>query len=668
MKAGAPEHPEFLQADQLRLLLFGGKGGVGKTTCAAAAALYLARQHPTCSFLLVSTDPAHSLADCFAGSAPLENLTLRELDPQESLLRFKARHEEHLRTIALRGTFLDEADLTHLLDLSMPGLDEIMALLEIAAWVKENRHACIVVDTAPAGHTLRLLGLPAIMRQWVATLDTMLAKHRYLARLYRGTCQKDAIDLYLEQTVADLTHLGALLHSPGQCRFVPVMLAEALSIHVTRMLLSELGRLDLPVREVVVNRLHPAQADCPVCAEWTSRQNVAIDELRRVFSSYTLWGLPLFLEEVRGTQRLLTVWEQTLPLAAGTVERATMSDVPRGSAMQPSALGGQQSPVSNPAPLPATSIKLLLFAGKGGVGKTTLACASALRLAQERSGKEILLFSIDPAHSLAACLGREIGPQEVRVAPGLSVIELDAQAEYAHLKQNYADELAGVFERVSGPAGMTLAFDREVMERILDLAPPGLDEVLALTRIVDMMEQGRYDLFVLDTAPTGHLLRFLEMPWLIEQWLKTFFALFLKYRDVFWLPRISQMMVALSKRVKAFRRMLIDAKQAALVAVTIPTEMAYAETRDLVAACERLGLAVPLLFVNMVTPASACPTCSVVRRQEDSVLGHYHAAFDGRHMALVFRQQEPRGLDRLQALGRALYRTSDSPVSVLNSA
>ena len=214
---------------------------------------------------------------------------------------------------------------------------------------------------------------------------------------------------------------------------------------------------------------------------------------------------------------------------------------------------------------------------------------------------------------------------------------------------------------------MNLAFDREVIKRILDLAPPGLDEVLALTRIVDLMEQGSYDLFVLDTAPTGHLLRFLEMPELIEQWLKTFFALFLKYRDVFWLPRISQMMVALSKRIKAFRRMLIDAKHAARVTVTIPTEMAYAETRDLVAVYKRLGLAVPLLFVNMVTPASACPTCFVLRRQEDGVLGQYHATFD-RRQAQMSRQQEPRGLDRLQVLGRALYRTSDSPVAVLNSA
>jgi arsenite-transporting ATPase len=183
-----------------------------------------------------------------------------------------------------------------------------------------------------------------------------------------------------------------------------------------------------------------------------------------------------------------------------------------------------------------------------------------------------------------------------------------------------------------------------------------------------MMEQGHYNMFLLDTAPTGHLLRFLEMPELIDEWLKTFFALFLKYRDVFWLPRISQMMVSLSKRVKEFRRILVDPKQAAIVAVTIPTEMAYAETTVLVTACERIGLAAPILFVNMVTPASACPTCSVLRLQENNVLGQYHAAFAGRHKALVFRQQEPHGLGRLQALGQALYRTSDSLVSIVNSA
>ncbi|MBI3809520.1 MAG: hypothetical protein HY284_03560, partial [Nitrospirae bacterium] len=224
-------------------------------------------------------------------------------------------------------------------------------------------------------------------------------------------------------------------------------------------------------------------------------------------------------------------------------------------------------------------------------------------------------------------------------------------------------ELAGSFERITGDVRIDLTFDRAVMEQIMNFAPPGLDEVLALTRIVELLDQGRYDLFVLDTAPTGHLLRFLEMPGLIEEWLRTFFGLFLKYREVFRLPRISLAMVELSKRVKQFRRVLTDPDRAALVAVTIPTEMAYAETRDLVAACDRLGVGAPILFVNMVTPPSSCPTCSALRREEQSVLRRYEEAFADRHCAVVSRQKSsPRGVERLSALGQQLYRTGGSPL------
>ncbi len=662
MKSGEIAGPEFLRMEGLRLLLFGGKGGVGKTTCAAAAALYLARKHPTRSFLLASTDPAHSLADCLAGCAPPANLALREVDPQASLARFKAQHDEHLRSVALRGTFLDQADVAQLLDLSVPGLDEVMALLEIAAWVKEARYATIVVDTAPAGHTLRLLALPALMQQWLAALDTMLAKHRYMARLYRGTYRKDAVDRFLQETAADLAHLWALLRAPERCRFVPVMLAETLSLHVTRTLLAELDRLGLGVRDLVVNRLLKAQPDCPVCAESTARQMRAFEELEREFARYSVWGLPLFLEGQRGSERLLALWDEAraLPQARSNAAQTRPNHEAKNVEHQRAAFGAGRAAVGNPALLPAASLKLLLFAGKGGVGKTTLACASALRLAEERGGKEILLFSIDPAHSIAACLGCEIGPQETRVAPGLSAIELDAGAEYERLRRDYAAELTGIFERRGGESGMEVAFDREVMARMLDLAPPGLDEMLALTRILDLMDQRRYDLFVLDTAPTGHLLRFLEMPELIEKWLRTFFSLFLKYRDVIWLPKISRMMVQLSKQVKSFRRVLADPAQAALVLVTIPVEMAQAETQDLLAACARLGVAVPLLFVNMVTPASHCPTCRALRRAEERVLRRYDAERAGRHLALVSRQAEPRGLEPLRALGRTLYLASDS--------
>ncbi len=647
--------PDFLQDKGLRLLLFGGKGGVGKTTCATAAALELARQRPLDSFLLVSTDPAHSLRDCLAGAPTPQNLELSEIDPQQSLARFKARHETHLSTIALRGTFLDQADVAKLVKLSVPGLDEMMALLEIEASVKTSRYACIIVDTAPAGHLLRLLALPAQMRKWIAALDAMLAKYRYLTELYQGSYQKDAVDLYLAQTLADLKRLWTLLHSAKRCRFVPVMLAEGLSIHVTQVMLGDLERLRLPVRELIVNRLLSAPTDCPLCLEGVARQALALTTLMQLFPQHRFWGLPAVANEVLGPDQLLALWPLVQALSAASADALAAMPASARQAFFPQAALVHEAPA-----LPPASITLLMFAGKGGVGKTTLACASALRLAQERRAARTLLFSIDPAHSLAACLGHEVGPQETRVAPGLSVIELDAQAEYAQLKKNYAAELTGVFGRSGAQAGIELAFDRDVMERMLDVAPPGLDEMLALTRIVDLMDRCQYDLFILDTAPTGHLLRFLEMPELMEQWLSTFFALFLKYRDIFWLPKITQMMVDLSKKMKTFRRLLSDASQAALVAVTIPTEMAYAETLDLVTACQRLGVAVPILFVNLVTPPSPCPDCAATRRAQQLVLQRYQTAHAQRHMAQVFRQKEPRGIERLSALGQALYRATES--------
>jgi arsenite-transporting ATPase len=650
-----PAEPGFLQDKGLRLLLFGGKGGVGKTTCAAAAALHLAQQRPQDSFLLVSTDPAHSLLDCFAGMPAPKNLVLREIDPQQSLEHFKTRHEEHLSTIALRGTFLDQTDVANLVKLSVPGLDEIMALLEIEASVKASRYACIIVDTAPAGHMLRLLGLPSQMRKWIAALDAMLAKYRYLTQLYQGSYQKDAVDLYLEETLSNLKRLWTLLHSAKRCRFVPVMLAEGLSIHVTQIMLRELERLRLPVREIVVNRLLTAPADCPLCSDGATRQALAVTELLQVFPDYSFWGLPAAGNEVQGPAQLLALWPLASPLTATSANgRAATPD------HTPQTTAPQTVRVLDAPGLPQASITLLLFAGKGGVGKTTLACASALRLAQEQRAGKTLLFSIDPAHSLAACLGHAVGPQETQVAPGLSVIELDAQAEYAQLKKNYSAELTGAFGRSGAQAGIELAFDRDVLERMLDVAPPGLDEMLALTRIVDLMDRRQYDLFILDTAPTGHLLRFLEMPELMEKWLSTFFALFLKYRDIFWLPKITQMMVDLSKKMKTFRRLLTDASQAALVAVTIPTEMAYAETLDLVTACQRLGVAVPVLFVNLVTPPSSCPNCTAARRAQQALLLRYHATHAQCHLTQVFRQKEPRGIERLNALGQALYRSSDS--------
>jgi arsenite-transporting ATPase len=296
----------------------------------------------------------------------------------------------------------------------------------------------------------------------------------------------------------------------------------------------------------------------------------------------------------------------------------------------------------------------LIFAGKGGVGKTTLACATAVRLAREFPGKEILLFSTDPAHSLAACLEAPLGPQPMRLGPGLTAMEIDAPREFAALKKQYQQELEKFLQTAF--ENFDVPFDRRVMERMLDLSPPGLDEIMALMRAMESLGAGRYDIFILDSAPTGHLLRLLELPELIDQWLKTFFGLLLKYKLTFRFPCLSQQLVKISRNLKLLRNLWRDPARAALYGVSILTEMAFQETNDLLAACGRLGVPVPVLFLNLATPAWDCPLCAALNRREALIKDKFHQTFPGRHQTVIYRQSEPRGLKCLGELGQALYR------------
>jgi arsenite-transporting ATPase len=637
-----PPQPVFLVEPGLQLILFGGKGGVGKTSCATATALQLAKAAPQSTFLLVSTDPAHSLADSLAGFAPPPNLQVTELDAQECLAAFKRQHGAKFYEIASRGTFLDHYDISRFLDLSLPGLDELMASLEISNWVETHRFQSILVDTAPTGHTLRLLAMPALLQKWLEALDALLAKHRYMKRLYNGAVHRDEIDSFLVGLAGSVKQMEALLRDSGRSRFVPVMLAEEMSYSETRSLLNELKRAQVPVTDIVVNRLYPKN-ECPVCASGRVQQTRVLRKIlsSRSFSRHALWGVPLYPQEVRGIEGLQAFWAGLVRLKKTPVVQETTTPPAR--------------PWVQAATIPAGDKALLLFAGKGGVGKTTLACATSLRLVQDSPAREVLLFSIDPAHSLSACLGMPVGPSPTRLCPGLTALEMDAEAEFRSLKQLYQQELQSFLHALL--PGMDLTFDREAMERILDLSPPGLDEVMALTQVMNLREQGRYRTLVLDSAPTGHLIRLLEMPELIDQWLKVFFGLFLKYKQIFRLPKVSQRLVETSKALKRLQALLADPAQCALYGVTILTDMAFEETKDLVASCARMQVQVPLLFLNLATPPGDCPLCSALCQGEAEIERKYRRTFPAVAQVRVYRQGEPHGMARLAELGQALYAT-----------
>jgi arsenite/tail-anchored protein-transporting ATPase len=630
----------FLGDSDLRLVFFGGKGGVGKTTCAAATALHYAHRSPQSNFLLISTDPAHSLIDSLSDYQYHANLKILEFNAQNSLESFKAKHRLKFAEIASRGTFLDEEDIQRLLDLSLPGLDELMALMEIALWLKNETYERIVVDTAPTGHTLRLLTTPKLIQKWLQTLDALLAKDHYIRQHFCGSRQPDELDQFLLDLTTLEEDIAGLLKDPHTCIFVPVMGAEEVIVSETITLLEELKRMQIPVREVVVNRLYQ-ETSCPLCAEGYQRQQQVLADLsgRISLAEYNWMGLPLCPEETRGAV-LETLWNK----------KTAVDFTPAGHRSHSPEL----SPwVEAPLPCPSSSIAFLIFAGKGGVGKTTLSCATALHLTRAFPDKKILLFSTDPAHSLSACLETFIGPRPVRLSQGLSAMEIDAPGEFAAWKGLYREDLKN-FLAVS-LEHLDIPFDRIVMERILDLSPPGLDEIMALIKAMEFLEEGGYDFFILDSAPTGHLFRLLELPELIDKWLKTFFGLFLKYRLTFRFPDLSQRLVKISRELKLLRKLWKDATKTAVYVVTILTEMGFQETIDLLAVCTRLTVPTPVLLLNQVTPAWNCPLCNAINRREMLIKDKFQQVLANRHQAVIYRQSTPRGLKKLSELGQTLY-------------
>jgi len=658
-----------------RLLLFGGKGGVGKTTLSAATALYWAGRAAERKILVVSTDPAHSLRDSFDQAigdvitpiVNVPNLFALEMDAGRRLKDFKREHGETLKTIADRGTLFDVEDITNLFDLSLPGMDELMAVIEVADIVREGRYDMVILDTAPTGHTLRLLALPQLMEDWIRVLNLMLEKHRYMVEaMSHHRYRPDETDAFLEHLSADLKRLHALLCNESTTEFVPVTIPEAMSIEETTRLLEGLKRLHIHVRTVVVNRVATQTAGsplrgaspqaCPFCEARCVAQQPYLEEIERRFPAWELVQVPLLPWEVRG-QKALERYAQAMlgcePLPSPLPPGLTATPLPlsrqtgegkggRGDGMR--ALAHQQ---------------LILFGGKGGVGKTTVAAATAIHLARGSEGKKTLLFSTDPAHSISDSLDQPIGNRLTPVTgvEGLFALEMEAAELLEELKQEYADAINEVFDAFLSRS-FDAPFDRRVMEELVSITPPGLDELMALMKIMDFMEEGAFDLYVLDLAPTGHALRFLEMPGLMRQWFIAYFRLLLKYQGVVRLTRVAELLRVKSKQLRRVEQLLTDAGRCQFVAVTIPEAMAVLETTRLLHRLSELSVACQWVVINMLVPSSACAFCATIRDEQQRHLDELNALAP-RLIQVPLFPHEIRGIAGLTQVAWAIYGDSN---------
>ena len=547
-----------------------------------------------------------------------------EIDARKALRRWLATRQHALEQVALRGTWLDEEDVSKLLRLSLPGIDEVAALLEIARFGSDKRFDLVVVDTAPTGHTLRMLTMPETLRRVAAAFDRMQAKHRVLARALTGTYVADETDALIAEIDRDGAALASLLRDRAMTRVSWVTLPEDMAVEETAAAAAALAINDIPLRTVIVNRLTALPPDrCRWCEGRRVIEARAVRHLRSRLPRVAAVEVTARTVEPRGTRMLKAIGTEIergrrKSSAAGSFRVPGASAARAVRPAQVSSLGRRARPV-NLSITPST--RLALFGGKGGVGKSTCAAAAALRLAEEAS-HSVLLLSTDPAHSLAHVLGQPVGDMDRRLRrgpPNLKVREIDAARELDRIRARYTHSVDALFDRItrrrSSAVDLDATHDREAMHGLIELAPPGIDELAAVIDVVDAIQADAVQTIVLDTAPTGHALRLLEMPELVHDWTKALMSILLKYQPVAGIGEFGPALLKLSQGLGRLRHLLTNPIQTSFIVVTRGAALPREETLDLLRSLDRLGVHVPAVVVN-AAGRGTCRRCRAEARVE----------------------------------------------------
>jgi arsenite-transporting ATPase len=280
------------------------------------------------------------------------------------------------------------------------------------------------------------------------------------------------------------------------------------------------------------------------------------------------------------------------------------------------------------------SLKLILFGGKGGVGKTTCASAAALYLAEDF---KTLIFSTDPAHSLADSLEQKLDdkPREVRGVKNLSALEVNAEEALSKFKTEHQDEIRKIVE-----TGTNL--DAEDIDSVFALSIPGMDEVMGFKTMIDLIDEAKFDKYVVDTAPTGHALRLLSSPKLLDDWVKVMAKMRWKYR--YMIERFAGeytgdegdgFLLSMKKTVKRIEDLLRDQNRCEFIAVTIPEDMAVLETARLISNLGKFGIKVRQMVINNVVESDGCKFCRGKKEEQDRYINLIKGKFNGLKAIIV---------------------------------
>jgi arsenite-transporting ATPase len=610
-------------------LFFSGKGGVGKTTMACATAVQEADAGRRT--LIVTTDPASNLADVFEQPighqvvpiAGVPNLFAMEIDPDKATEEYRERILGPFRAVM-------PEDVTKVLEeqFRSPCTTEIASFDRFVDFMDTDGFDVVIFDTAPTGHTIRLLELPVDWSQFISE------SVKGAGQTCLGPVQA------IQESKVKYDRAIRLLSDAARTRFIFVLQPEQTAIFETERSATELRRIGVESQELIINGILPVE----VCDEpfFRARYEMQQRHLAEIASRFPVPTRRIYLREIE-VNGLASLRRMALSLAGQDTQPATAT-VPADRAakadlrtLRPSELQQLFAPTNGAG-------KTIFFTGKGGVGKTSMSCITAVHLAN--LGFKTLLLTTDPAAHLGQVLDVPVGdrPAPITTVPNLWATRIDPKKATEEYKARVLEDAK---KRYSADM---LAAMREELES------PCTEEMAAFDKFTEYADSNGYDVVVFDTAPTGHTLRLLELPFDYSEQVEMMVATTKESSDIRAETRA---------RFDHIIARLKDPDQSVFVSVVYPESTPVIEAYRAMLDLKATGIPTQLVVANQVIPANRSSNAFFASRRAMQIkyLNEIQSRFGTPVLVMPLLEREIHGLDVLNGAAQLLFEQdgSDTP-------